>query len=77
MAKCYSVDDVLVCVEIPAPEEKDMSEDEFDGYIDQENDKHEDACDEEEMIGDIGDIDGAERDGIPQLLQDRVAVHKI
>ena len=38
MAKYYSVDDVLAYMEIPAPEEEDMSEDEFDGYIDQEED---------------------------------------
>ena len=46
-----------------------MSEDEFDGYIDQEeDDKDEDESDEEEeMIGDIGDIDGAEGDGTAQF----------
>ena len=65
MAKYYSVDDVLAYMEIPAPEEDDTSEDEFD---DQEDDKDEDDSDEdEEMIGDIGDTDGTERDGIPQF----------
>ena len=68
MMAMYSVDDVLAYMEIPLPEEDDMSEDEFDSYIDQEEESNEDADssdgDEELEEGDDRDDDG---DAIPSF----------
>ena len=62
MMAMYSVDDVLAYMEIPLLEEDDMSEDEFDGYIDQEEESNEDTDssdgDEELEEGDDRDDDG-------------------
>ena len=73
MATYYSVDDVLAYMEIPLPDEDDISEDGFDGYIDQEEEEDanegsegEDSGDEE-LDGDEFDGDG-EREGIPQFV---------
>ena len=38
-ARQYSVEDVLAYMEIPLPEEDDFSEDEFDGYINEHDDR--------------------------------------
>ena len=75
MASYYSVDDVLAYVEIPLPEEDDISEDEFEGYIDQEeeeeeeDDKGEGSGDESEEELDEDELDDAcDSDNIPKFV---------
>ena len=73
MASYYSVDDVLAYMEIPLPDEDDISEDEFEGYIDQkeeeEDDEGEGSGDESDEELDEDELDDAcENDNIPKFM---------
>ena len=65
MMAMYSVDDVLAYMEIPLPEEDDMSEDEFDGYIDQEEEECDEDADSSESDEELEGGDG--KDAIPSF----------
>ena len=65
MAGLYTVDDVLAYMDIPMPEDDDLSEDDFEGYLEDDGDNDEgDGGDcngsEGEEGGDGGDCDGSD-----------------
>ena len=57
MAGLYTVDDVLAYMDIPMPEDDDLSEDDFEGYLKDDEDN------DEGDGGDCDDSDGGEGDG--------------
>ena len=70
IARFYSVDDVLAHVDIPLPEDDDLSDDDFDGYMEEEEGDDDNSDDE----GDEGDGEeddeesGSENNGIPDFV---------
>ena len=62
MARHYTVDDVLAYMEIPLPEDDDLSDEDFDGYLD-EHEKDEDDGDDGGWNSDAGWNDGNDDGG--------------
>ena len=62
--RCYTIDDVLAYMDIPLPEEDEMSEDEFDGYT-EDNDREEECGrdDDDDVQGGGADDNSGRDDG--------------